>query len=152
MKMKSFDIKNITIADDIETKEALALLNKHRLKYSWLTLVPIILFAICLIWDLHETNNVIYNYAHKKTMLENPELVNTLNVLCIILFITTIVCWIIYNKLIKPYKKLVIIAEHNDKIRHEEKIRKRERSRLESDSSKEYTEKDIDNTMNKIKN
>ena len=150
--MKNLEIKDITIADDTETKEAVTLLNKHRLKYSWLTIVPIILLAICVIWNIYETNNEIYNYAHKKMMLENPELVEVLNVLCIVLLIATIACYIIYHKLIRPYKKLVIIAKNNDKIRHEEKVRKSERDRLNNATKKEYTEEDIDNTINKIKN
>ena len=124
--MKNLEIKNITLIDNPETKEAEKIYsNKSRL-YCWIFIVPLII-SVCTI-------------SNKFPVLA----------FCIGFAILTIINFLIYKKVMQPYKKLLKLAEKNDLIRHEEKIRHKERARLQEDDNVTYTKKDIDKTMRRL--
>lgn len=150
--MKKLEIKTITLMDEVETKEAESLFKHHKLKYCFIYLIPIFAFILFLSCLIIQSNKVVYNQINKNTFEKintNPALFNTFLILTIIFAVITLIGFLIYKSKIKPYKKLVKIAMFNDRIRHEERIRENERQRIKEKA--DYTKKDIDNTLKKMK-
>ena len=50
--MSKLNIKNITLMDDVETKEAEKLLFNHRCKYCAIYIVPLVIFFAVLIYTI----------------------------------------------------------------------------------------------------
>ena len=135
------DIKNITIYEEPETKEALNLLNNAIKKNCFLIIISIISFLLACL-------SLIYLIHAIQTKNEWNGIV-----LVLILFITSLITFILYFCIINPYKKLYKIAQHNDTIRNDEQIRFRERKRLEQmdkEQKETITNEQIDNTLNKL--
>lgn len=125
--MKNIEVKNITLMDEVETKEAEEIYEKFRVKYSLIMVVPILLFFISTVGlILKITEPAKYAIA-----------LNTMIILTIISLIVFIIGIAVYKNFMKPYEKLLEIAKLNDKIRHEEKIRDRERKRLQAENKEE---------------
>ncbi len=125
--MKQF--KYITLIDEKETKEAKEILKQKRKIYCWLYILPIILASIFYLAMLDVKHWVLFMI-----------LGSVFAGLILIMFF-------VYVGILEPYRKIVKIAKHNDRVRHDEKIRFNERKRLEIESDT-YTKKDIINTIN----
>lgn len=113
-------IKNITLSDESETKEAQALLEKHK-KIYLLWIIPFCLFVTFVTLLI----NALGPYAMNNLPITNPLSMITSILLIISLIIVPNICY----KHMKPYRDLLKIARSNDRIRHEEKIRCSERLR-----------------------
>lgn len=144
--MAQLKIKNITLVDEVETKEAIKIINEYRAKYCWFYIIPICLMIVsfviaCLAGQYEESkfNVILFN-------LVIPEA--NFNIFLVTILITVIGCWV-YSYLMKPYRKLLRIAISNDRIRHEEKIRHQERLRLNKTNPITYDVEDIENTIKK---
>lgn len=148
------DVKNITLMDETETKEAEELYKKCNKIFCWMFIAPLIIFIIVGIGTICQFNdNTFVSGGHGSTgytINNNPSLLNGLYICCIIFALLTIIGFFVYRKLMRPYKKLLKLAEKNDLIRHEEKIRYKERARLQKEHDKKYVTKDIENTIKKL--
>ena len=153
--MKNLEIKNITLIDEPETKEAEQIYKKYNKLFCLIFIIPLILFIFVFIGAVFQDGNTIYisnQYSNTGYYQNNNQsLMDALFVCCWIFGILTIIGFFIYKTLMKPYKKLLNLAERNDLIRHEEKIRHKERARLQEEDSVKYTKKDIDKTIKKLK-
>ena len=148
--MKTLKIKNITLSDDVETKEAKQIYKVQKLKYSLLIIIPVILFLcfiFCLLYESQQYNEYANLFPGLINKYQNPDLIVTFLCLSIITFLILIINIVIFFQKLKPYKELIEIAEKNDKIRHEEKIREMERQRLRNEPiTTTYTIEDIEIT------
>lgn len=135
-------VKNITLMDEIETKEAEELYEIHHRKYSSFIAIPVLLLilftALTISFGIKTTID--------KTSLIIFCVLSGISMLAVIAGISN------YINKIKPYKKLLQIAKLNDRIRHEEKIRFKERKRLELNPEENYSSKDVDKTIEQTKN
>lgn len=147
--MRTLKIKNITLADNVETKEAKQIYKIQKLKYSLLIIIPLILFLCfisCLIYESQQYNEYA-NLLPGIDTYQHPDLILTFFILSIVTFLIIIINIVIYFQKLKPYKDLIEIAETNDRIRHEEKIREMERQRLKNGPiTTKYTIEDIETT------
>lgn len=128
--MKEIYVKNITLMDEVETKEAITIYSSFRKKYIWFILVPLILLTIFLFANIIKFNVHLW-------------------IFCLLSFIAFVLGFIVYKTLMNPFRTLLKIAKRNDMVRHEEKIRESERQRLRQERESIYKISDIDNTANK---
>lgn len=134
--MKKIEVKNITLMDDVETKEAESLYYVAKHKYFPPYCFVSLLFFIFLLLTLAGSGDK-----------EDSELFLGLTIL---FGIVAFLARSIYTSKMKPYKKLLKIAELNDRIRHEERIRENERNRIIDE--KKYSTKSIDKTLENTEN
>lgn len=117
--MEKIRIKNITLMDKTETREAYAIYNSKRANCCLIFIIPIIISSLLLL-----------------CVANNPEQmgdggIGMLFVLTIILTLINIGAIYLYRNVMRPYKDLLEVAKLNDRVRHEEKIRFKERKRIE---------------------
>lgn len=137
---------NITIFDEPETKEALSLLYQAKRKYVW-TILAIALSILAFIIFL----TILVSYNPQPFIKEDNFPYYTIPFM-IISGVSTLAFFIARRELLRPYKKLYVIARRNDRIRNDEQLRYKERKRLESlntDTTK-IKEKDIDQTLKRL--
>ena len=137
--MKKINANNITMQENIETKEAKKLKNNKVKKFIAIPIVPFILFIISIIVL---TNNI------KNTTEQQVITYIIFSCICYFLFIVGL---IVFFVLMKPYFKLVRTAKKNDKIRYEEKIRFNERKRLEQNNDETITRAKVKETIKEEK-
>lgn len=147
--MEEIKVKNITLMDQVETKEAQRIYNYKKQKLNLLLIIPILCFFLSLIFTVIQSNNVIRDGY--QSINKNPELFTFLQLMTITSAMITIICIFIYRECIRPYKELLEVAKLNDRTRHEEKIRFRERKRLESENKTQYTKEELKETISETK-
>lgn len=147
--MEEIKVKNITLMDQVETKEAQKIYNERKQKLNLLLIIPILSFFLFLILTIIQSNNVIRDGY--QSINKNPDLFTFFQVMTIASAMITIFCIFIYREGIRPYKELLEVAKLNDRTRHEEKIRFRERKRLESENKTQYTKEELKETISETK-
>lgn len=143
--MGKIEVKNITLMDKVETKEAEKIYYEQKQKYNLLLIIPILCFFLFFILTVIQSNKEVRDGY--QMVNENPELFTFFQVMTIISIMITILCFFIYKEKMRPYKELLQVARLNDKIRHEEKIRFRERKRLEKENKTRYTTEELKETI-----
>ena len=146
----NLNIKNVTLMDEVETKEAESLYNRARKKYCIIAFIPAILFIIFFICYLSNTLSSA-SAASTSGLKEAAKTIQTSTIfliLTIIFAIFTIIGVSVYKSKIDVYYKILKVARFNDKIRHEEKIRFKERLRLESIKNKPDNNKNLEKKVN----
>lgn len=149
--MNNIKVKNITLMDEVETKEAEKLYNDNKFKYCAIYLIPLLFLIITTIFFIVQLNITLTprTYGSSSKQETSTNMLYILLTLMIISIILTIIGFSIYNNLMQPYKKLLRIAILNDRIRHEEKVREQERRRLQKEFNNNITTEDINNTYKK---
>lgn len=133
--MKKISANNITMKENIETKEAKKLKNNKVKKFIAIPIVPLILAIIFAIINFADTR-----YTQLSLMI--------LMYICILLFFIGLIVFFI---LMTPYFQLIRTAKKNDKIRYEEKIRFNERKRLEQNNDETITRAKVKETIKEEK-
>lgn len=139
------DFSNITLMDNLETKEAEALYRKKR-KIYLLYLIPVILdvVAIILLSSAFISRDLPLGFASIQlavSIVISPiaSIFSLKGVFGLIFIIISIILWIVFPKIcrniLKPYKELMQLTKMNDQIRHDEKVRYKEKIRLQNEYS-----------------
>ena len=136
--MSSFKTKNITLMEEVETNEAEEIIELYRKKYKYFVLVPLLCFFISFVIMIANGQDIGNISSDTNTVLV---------VLPGVSFVLTVLGLIIYVAKMRPYLKLLKLAELNDRVRHEERIRFKERKRLESEMKTEFQTEDIEKTL-----
>lgn len=136
------EIKEITLYETPEADEAIKLLQKAQQKQIGIKIIAIIGSIILTGIDV-----ALFFIPETK-----GQLIGFSIFLLSVILIFNIALFINLNGELKPYKKLLKIAEHNDEIRHEERVRENERQRIRNSQNKEKyaTNKIIEKTLKKI--
>lgn len=137
--MRKVEIKDITLKEEPETKEAKKLYKEHKTKYCFIVIIPLVLFIIFFL--------IVMSYQLNGIPEEKIYLIICLGISFLILIISLF----IYFAKMRPFRKLLKIAKENDNIRHIERIKYRERKRLELEDKNEYTLKELKQTTKKTR-
>lgn len=139
--MSTFKANNITLIEEVETKEAEKIFESYKKKYKYFVIVPLLcLFISCIVMGTSSQN--IGDTSPNTILIVLPA----------VSVILTVVGIITYIAKMRPYTKLLKLAELNDKVRHEERIRFKERKRLESEVKTEFETDDIEKTFTYVGN
>ena len=117
--MKELKVDQITLLDDVETREAKCIYRERTAAAAWSYRLPLILLvlvtvgAVVAIWQ-----QIIW-------------LLGVLAAVAVVCIFAAFSGVRTYHKVVETYADLIRVARKNDQIRHEERLRQRERERLQ---------------------
>lgn len=119
--MKELKVDQITLLDDVETREAKRIYRERTNAAAWHYRLPLILMVLATVGAVVAIWQQIFWLAG---------VLAAVVVVCIFVAFSGVRT---YRKVVETYADLIRVARKNDQIRHEERLRQRERERLQDD-------------------
>lgn len=117
--MKELKVDQITLLDDVETREAKRIYHERTQAASWSYRWPLILMVLATVGAVVAIWQQIFWLAG---------VLAAVAVVCVFVAFSGVRT---YRKVMETYTDLIRVARKNDQIRHEERLRQRERERLQ---------------------
>jgi len=125
------EVKNITLMDETETKEATQINNKKKWCYLYFIFIPLI-FVPALFVGLYYLMLSSVPITSINTFISTDTTILLFDSCCLlILVVFVIIYFAICHKKMRTSRKLLKIARNNDLVKHNAKIKFSENKRLE---------------------